>query len=157
MDQATAKKLIENTDYLDNQILAIKEKSDTIYGKITWKGYTAAFKDEEGEIGTVRVRIKNLHSGIEFSESLSKFATLFPKEFIENRTSSKEEILNVLNENENVQSKTLSWIEDSVTIPEAKNKNEIETLLTELWLESKVTKARMRTSKDTVYSLRVKK
>ena len=156
MDQATAKKLIENTDYLDNQILAIKEKSDTIYGKITYKGYTAAFKDEQGEDGTVRVRIKNLQSGKEFSESLSKFADLFPKEFITNRINSKNEILNVLNDNENISSKTLSWIEDSVTIPEAKSKNEIETLLTELWLESKITKARTKTSPEVVYTPRNK-
>ena len=103
MDQATAKQLIENTDYLDNQILAIKEKSTTIFGKIIWKGYTASFKDDEGKDGTVRVRVKNLHSGKEFSESLTKFAGLFPKEFIANRINSKNEILNVLNENKEVE------------------------------------------------------
>lgn len=154
MDQAAAKKLIENTEYLNNQILVYKEKSKTIFGKIIWKGYTASFKDDEGKDGTVRVRVKNLHNGKEFSDSLSKFVTLFPKEFITNRINSKNEILNVLNNNKEVKSKTLTWIEDSVSIPEVKEKDEVENLLTELWLESKITKARFKANDDVTYSPR---
>ena len=153
MDQSTAKKLIEETKYLDNQILVYREDSKTIYGKIIWKGYTAAFKDEEGNDGTVRVRIKDLHSSKEFSESLSKIAHLFPKEFILNREHSKMEILNVLQNNKEVKAKTLNWIKDSVTLP-AEQPEEVESLLTELWLESKVTKARFKANDDVTYSPR---
>jgi len=154
MDQADAKQLIKTTEYLDNQILVYKEGSKKIFGKIIWKGYTASFKDDAGEDGTVRVRVKNLHSGKEFSDSLSKFADLFPKEFIENRTNSKNEILNVLSENVEVESKTLSWIEKTISIPEKKKKDEIEILLTELWLESKVSKRRFKTNDDVIYNSR---
>ena len=156
MDQASAKQLIKSTEYLDNQILVYKEGSKIIFGKIIWKGYTASFKDDAGEDGTVRVRVKNLHSGKEFSDSLSKFIGLFPEEFIQNRTNSKNEILNLLTENVDVQSKTLAWIEKTVTIPETKKKNEIETLLTELWLESKVSKRRFKTNDDVIYNSRGK-
>lgn len=154
MDQVTAKELIKNTEYLDNQILVYKEKSKTIFGKIVWKGYNAASKDEEGQNGAVRVRIKDLKSATEFSESLTKIANLFPKEFILNRGNSKKEILNVLQQNKDVKEKTLSWIEGSIKIPETKKKNEVENLLTELWLESKVTKARFKANDDVVYSPR---
>lgn len=153
MDQSSAKRLIEETQYLDNQILVYREKAKTVYGKIIWKGYTAAFKDEEGKDGTVRVRIKDLHSSKEFSESLAKIANLFPKEFILNRASSKNEILNVLQNNNEVKAKTLNWIKDSVTLP-ADQPEEVESLLTELWLESKVTKARFKANDDVTYSPR---
>lgn len=151
MNQAAAKELIKSTDYLDNQILAYKEDSKLIYGKIVWKGYTASFKDDQGEDGTVRVRIKNLHNSEEFSESLTKIVRLFPKDFMTNRSNSKKEILNVLQVNKDVKEKTLSWIGDSISIPETEE-SELETLLTELWLESKVVKARFTTTSDVVYN-----
>ena len=131
MDQATAKQLIDNTDYLDNQILVYKEKSKTIFGKIIWKGYSAAAKDEEGNDGTVRVRIKDLYNRNEFSESLSNIATLFPKEFITNWINSKKEILNVLNNNKEVESKTLSWIDQNENLPASAKKiiNKLEVCI----------------------------
>jgi hypothetical protein len=154
MNQAAAKELIKSTNYLDNQILSYKEDSKTIIGKIVSKGYTASFKDEDGNHGTVRVRIKDLKSNTEFSESLTKIAKLFPKEFISNRLQSKDEILNVLENNKDVRSKTISWIEETITIPETKKKDEVESLLNELWLESKVTKARFTTDTDVIYNSR---
>ncbi len=155
MNQADAKKIIEETNYLENQILVYQEDTKTIFGKIVWKGYSAAFKDENNEDGTVRVRIKDLLTGKEFSDSLLKIATEFPKESIENKLNSKKEILNILDDNKDVQSKTLSWIANSVTNPGIKKQEgTVENLLTELWLESKVTKARFKANDAVVYSAR---
>jgi hypothetical protein len=154
MNQAAAKELIKSTDYLDNQILSYKEDARTIIGKIVSKGYTASFKDEDGNHGTVRVRIKDLKTNTEFSESLTKIAKLFPKEFISNRLQSKDEILTVLKSNKEVKLKTVSWIEETMTIPEVKKKDEVESLLYELWLESKVTKARFNADADVSYNSR---
>lgn len=154
MNQAAAKELIKNTEYLNDQILSYKEDSKTIIGKIVSKGYTASFKDEEGNHGTVRVRIKDLKTNTEFSEDLTKIAKLFPKEFVSNRLQSKDEILNVLESNKDVRLKTVSWIEETISIPEVKKKNEIESLLNELWLESKVTKARFTADADVIYNCR---
>jgi len=155
MNQAAAKELIKSTIYLDDQILSYKEDSKTIIGKIVSKGYTASFKDEEGKDGTVRCRIKDLKTNTEFSESLTKMAKLFPKEFISNRVQSKDEILSVLASNKDVRQKTISWIEKTITIPEVKKKNEVESLLNELWLESKITKAKFTAETDVIYNSRV--
>ena len=155
MNQADAKKIIEETNYLENQILVYQEDQKTIFGKIVWKGYTASFKDENNEDGTVRVRIKDLLTGKEFSDSLKKIATEFPKEFIENKLNSKKEILNILEDNQDNKSKTLSWIANSISNPSIKKQEEtVENLLTELWLESKVSKARFKANDDVVYNTR---
>lgn len=155
MDQAQAKKIIEETNYLENQILVYQEDKKTIFGKIVWKGYSASFRDDNNEEGTVRVRIKDLLSGKEFSDSLTKIANEFPKESIENRANSKKEILNILESNKDNNSKTLSWIANSVNDPQMKKQeNKIENLLTELWLESKVTKARFKANDAVVYNTR---
>ena len=155
MNQADAKKIIAETNYLENQIIVYQNDTDKIFGKIVWKGYSASFKDENDEDGTVRVRIKDLLTGKEFSDSLLKIATDFPVESIENKANSKKEILNILDINKDVQSKTLSWIANSISNPEIKKQEEtVENLLTELWLESKVTKARFKANDDVVYNAR---
>lgn len=153
MDQTTAKEIIAETEYLDGQILAIKDsKNKTKFCKIIWKGFSATQKDEENKEGSARVRVKDLMSGKEFTDNLTKIIRDFPAEMITSKESAKAEILNLLEENKGFENKTLDWIEDSVTF----NKEEVATerLLTELWLESKITKARFKTDDLVVYNSR---
>ena len=85
MNQLSAKKLIEETNYLDNKILVFKSEDKNKFCKIVWKGDSATTKDENNEDGTVRVRLKDLLSGKEFSEDMKQVSSIFPKESIENK------------------------------------------------------------------------
>tara|TARA_Y100000589_G_scaffold79810_1_gene73507 strand:+ start:4178 stop:4639 length:462 start_codon:yes stop_codon:yes gene_type:complete len=152
MDQTTAKEIIKDTDYLENRILVMEDSKKKIkYCKIIWKGFSATQKDENNEEGAARVRVKDLMSGKEFTDNLTKVARQFPEELITNKESAKAEIFSLLQENK-TETKTLDWIEDSVTF----NKDDVsvERLLTELWLESKVTKARFKSDDLVVYNSR---
>lgn len=113
MNQLNAKKLIEETNYLDNKILVFKSEDKNKFCKIVWKGYSATTKDENNEDGSVRVRLKDLLSGKEFSEDMKQVSSIFPKENIENKENSKAEILNIINQAENESNKTLEWIAKS--------------------------------------------
>mgnify|MGYP001208174330 FL=1 len=90
-------------------------------------------------------------SGKEFTDNLTKVARQFPEELISTKESAKAEIFSLLQENK-TETKTLDWIEGSVTF----NKEDVsvERLLTELWLESKVTKARFKSDDLVVYNSR---
>jgi len=90
-------------------------------------------------------------SGKEFTDNLTKVARDFPEELISNKESAKAEIFNLLQENKS-ETKTLNWIEESVTFD--KEGISVERLLTELWLESKVTKARFKSDDLVVYNSR---
>ena len=152
MDQTTAKEIIKDTDYLEDRILVIEDSKKKIkYCKIIWKGFSATQKDENNEEGAARVRVKDLMSGKEFTDNLTKVAREFPEEFISSKESAKAEIFSLLQENKS-ETKTLDWIEDSVTFD--KNGVSVERLLTELWLESKVTKARFKSDDLVVYNSR---
>ena len=152
MDQTTAKEIIKDTDYLENRILVIEDSKKKIkYCKIIWKGFSATQKDENNEEGAARVRVKDLMSGKEFTDNLTKVARQFPEDFISTKESAKAEIFSLLQENK-TETKTLDWIEDSVTFD--KEGVNVERLLTELWLESKVTKARFKSDDLVVYNSR---
>ena len=152
MDQTTAKEIIKDTDYLEDRILVMEDSKKKIkYCKIIWKGFSATQKDENNEEGAARVRVKDLMSGKEFTDNLTKVAREFPEEFISSKESAKAEIFSLLQENKS-ETKTLDWIEDSVTFD--KNGVSVERLLTELWLESKVTKARFKSDDLVVYNSR---
>ncbi|MBI35908.1 MAG: hypothetical protein CMP67_11160 [Flavobacteriales bacterium] len=152
MDQTTAKEIIKDTDYLENRILVMEDSKKKIkYCKIIWKGFSATQKDENNEEGAARVRVKDLMSGKEFTDNLTKVARDFPEELISNKESAKAEIFNLLQENKS-ETKTLNWIEESVTFD--KEGISVERLLTELWLESKVTKARFKSDDLVVYNSR---
>ena len=152
MDQTTAKEIIKDTDYLQDRILVMEDSKKKIkYCKIIWKGFSATQKDENNEEGAARVRVKDLMSGKEFTDNLTKVAREFPEEFISSKESAKAEIFSLLQENKS-ETKTLDWIEDSVTFD--KNGVSVERLLTELWLESKVTKARFKSDDLVVYNSR---
>ena len=152
MDQTTAKEIIKDTDYLENRILVMEDSKKKIkYCKIIWKGFSATQKDENNEEGAARVRVKDLMSGKEFTDNLTKVAREFPEEFISSKESAKAEIFSLLQDNKS-ETKTLDWIEDSVTFD--KNGVSVERLLTELWLESKVTKARFKSDDLVVYNSR---
>lgn len=152
MDQTTAKEIIKDTDYLDGRILVMEDsKKKTKFCKIIWKGFSATQKDENNEEGSARVRVKDLMSGKEFTDNLTKVAREFPEEFISNKESAKAEIMNLLEANKS-ETKTLDWISGSVEFN--KEGVNIERLLTELWLESKVTKARFKSDDLVVYNSR---
>ena len=152
MDQTTAKEIIKDTDYLQDRILVMEDSKKKIkYCKIIWKGFSATQKDENNEEGAARVRVKDLMSGKEFTDNLTKVAREFPEEFISSKESAKAEIFSLLQENKS-ETKTLDWIEDSVTFN--KDGVSVERLLTELWLESKVTKARFKSDDLVVYNSR---
>ena len=152
MDQTTAKEIIKDTDYLEDRILVMEDSKKKIkYCKIIWKGFSATQKDENNEEGAARVRVKDLMSGKEFTDNLTKVAREFPEEFISSKESAKAEIFSLLQENKS-ETKTLDWIEDSVTFN--KDGVSVERLLTELWLESKVTKARFKSDDLVVYNSR---
>ncbi|MBK21751.1 MAG: hypothetical protein CMP63_05490 [Flavobacteriales bacterium] len=152
MDQTTAKEIIKDTDYLQDRILVMEDSKKKIkYCKIIWKGFSATQKDENNEEGAARVRVKDLMSGKEFTDNLTKVARQFPEEFISSKESAKAEIFSLLQENKS-ETKTLDWIEDSVTFN--KDGVSVERLLTELWLESKVTKARFKSDDLVVYNSR---
>jgi hypothetical protein len=153
MNQLSAKKLIEETNYLDNKILVFKSDDKNKFCKIVWKGYSATTKDENNEDGTVRVRLKDLLSGKEFSEDMKQVSSIFPKESILNKENSKAEILNIIHQAENENNKTLEWIAKSFDTKQVVEE-EVEQLLTELWLESKVTKARFKSNDIVVYNLK---
>ena len=76
---------------------------------------------------------------------------LISEEFISNKESTKAEIFSLLEDNKS-ETKTLDWIEDSVKFD--KENVSVERLLTELWLESKVTKARFKSDDLVVYNSR---
>ncbi len=152
MDQTTAKEIIKDTDYLEDRILVMEDSKKKIkYCKIIWKGFSATQKDENNEEGAARVRVKDLMSGKEFTDNLTKVARQFPEEFISSKESAKAEIFSLLQENKS-ETKTLDWIEDSVSFD--KDGVSVERLLTELWLESKVTKARFKSDDLVVYNSR---
>lgn len=152
MDQTTAKEIIKETDYLENRILVIQDSKKKLkYCKIIWKGFSATQKDENNEEGAARVRVKDLMTGKEFTDNLTKVARDFPEEFISNKESAKAEIFNLLEDNKS-ETKTLDWIEGSVKFD--KEGVNVERLLTELWLESKVTKARFKSDDLVVYNSR---
>ena len=152
MDQTTAKEIIKDTDYLDGRILVMEDsKKKTKFCKIIWKGFSATQKDENNEEGSARVRVKDLMSGKEFTDNLTKVARQFPEELITSKESAKVEILGLLEDNKS-ETKTLDWIEGSVKFD--KEGVNIERLLTELWLESKVTKARFKSDDLVVYNSR---
>lgn len=152
MDQTTAKEIIKETDYLENRILVIQDSKKKLkYCKIIWKGFSATQKDENNEEGAARVRVKDLMTGKEFTDNLTKVARDFPEEFISNKESAKAEIFSLLEDNKS-ETKTLDWIEDSVKFD--KENVSVERLLTELWLESKVTKARFKSDDLVVYNSR---
>lgn len=153
MDQATAKEIIKDTDYLDGQILVMKDsKNKTKFCKIIWKGFSATQKDENNEEGSARVRVKDLMTGKEFTDNLTKVVRDFPEEAITNKESAKAEIFALLNDNKSNESKTVEWVSETVTFD--KEGVDIERLLTELWLESKVTKARFKSDDLVVYNSR---
>lgn len=152
MDQTTAKEVIKGTDYLDNRILVMEDTKKTKFCKIIWKGFSATQKDENNEDGAARVRVKDLLSGKEFTDNLTKVAREFPPEMITSKESAKAEIMNLLQENVAVESKTLGWIQESVSVKQ--DEVALEKLLTELWLESKVTKARFKSDDLVVYNSR---
>ena len=115
MDQTTAKEIIKDTDYLDGRILVMEDsKKKTKFCKIIWKGFSATQKDENNEDGSARVRVKDLMSGKEFTDNLTKVAREFPEDMISIKESAKVEILGLLKDNKS-ESKTLDWITDSVT------------------------------------------
>tara|TARA_B100000497_G_C7378144_1_gene242658 strand:- start:9 stop:470 length:462 start_codon:yes stop_codon:yes gene_type:complete len=152
MDQTTAKEIIKDTDYLENRILVMEDSKKKIkYCKIIWKGFSATQKDENNEEGAARVRVKDLMSGKEFTDNLTKVARQFPEELISTKESAKAEIFSLLQDNK-AETKTLDWIEGSVTFN--KEGVNVERLLTELWLESKVTKARFKSDDLVVYNSR---
>ncbi len=152
MDQTTAKEIIKETDYLENRILVIQDSKKKLkYCKIIWKGFSATQKDENNEEGAARVRVKDLMTGKEFTDNLTKVARDFPEEFISNKESAKAEIFSLLEDNKS-ETKTLDWIEGSVKFD--KENVSVERLLTELWLESKVTKARFKSDDLVVYNSR---
>ena len=152
MDQTTAKEIIKDTDYLDGRILVMEDsKKKTKFCKIIWKGFSATQKDENNEEGSARVRVKDLMSGKEFTDNLTKVAREFPEEMISSKESAKAEILSLLEDNKS-ETKTLDWITDTVTFN--KEGVNVERLLTELWLESKVTKARFKSDDLVVYNSR---
>jgi hypothetical protein len=152
MDQATAKEIIKDTEYLDGRILVMDDTKKTKFCKIIWKGFSATQKDEDNQEGAARVRVKDLMTGKEFTDNLTKVARQFPPEMITSKESAKAEIFNLLKENVAVESKTLGWIKDSVTTEQ--DDKSLERLLTELWLESKVTKARFKSDDLVVYNSR---
>ena len=93
MDQATAKEIIKDTEYLDGRILVMEDTKKIKYCKIIWKGFSATQKDEENKEGAARVRVKDLMTGKEFTDNLTKIARVFPPETIsdkEIKTSSGE-------------------------------------------------------------------
>ncbi len=152
MDQTTAKEIIKETDYLENRILVIQDSKKKLkYCKIIWKGFSATQKDENNEEGAARVRVKDLMTGKEFTDNLTKVARDFPEEFISNKESAKAEIFSLLEDNKS-ETKTLDWIEGSVKFD--KENVSVERLLTELWLESKITKARFKSDDLVVYNSR---
>jgi len=153
MNQASAKQLIEETNYLDNKILVFKDSSKNKFCKIVWKGYSATNKDQNDEDGTVRARLRDLMSGKEFSDDIQHVAELFPLEKITGKEECKKEILNLLDSDEKDNSKTISWITNSFENQKVVE-DEVEELLTELWLESKVTKARFKADDVVVYNAR---
>lgn len=154
MNQQVAKKVIEDTKYLENRILVYDNgKKANKFCKIVWKGYSATFKDQNNEDGTVRVRLRDMLSGKEFSEDISDTAKRFSKEAITDRESSKKEILNILNSTDAEQTKTLEWVTGNLS-KDKLQEDQVEELLTELWLESKVTKARFKSDDLVVYNSR---
>lgn len=154
MNQQIAKKLIEDTQYLENRILVYRDKKKTNkFCKIVWKGYSATFKDQNDEDGTVRVRLRDMLSGKEFSEDITDTTKKFPKEAITDKESSKKEILNILNSTDAEQTKTLEWVTGNLS-QDKLAEDQVEELLTELWLESKVTKARFKSDDMVVYNSR---
>jgi|TARA_B100000795_G_scaffold267411_1_gene252180 hypothetical protein len=152
MDQATAKEIIKDTEYLDGRILVMEDTKKIKFCKIIWKGFSATQKDEDNKEGAARVRVKDLMTGKEFTDNLTKIARTFTPEIITDKESAKVDILNVLKENTAVESKTLSWIKE--TVSSDRDDVSFERLLTELWLESKITKARFKSDDLVVYNSR---
>ena len=153
MDQTTAKEIIKETDYLDGRILVMEDsKKKTRFCKIIWKGFSATQKDENDEEGSARVRVKDLMTGKEFTDNLTKIVRQFPEGLISTKESAKAEIFTLLQDNKAFENKTLEWITETVTFE--KEGVNMERLLTELWLESKVTKARFKSDDMVVYNAR---
>ena len=152
MDQATAKEIIKDTEYLDGRILVMEDTKKIKFCKIIWKGFSATQKDEDNNEGAARVRVKDLMTGKEFTDNLTKIARVFPPELITDKEIAKANILSLLQENVTVESKTLEWIKKEVSSD--RDDVSFERLLTELWLESKITKARFKSDDMVVYNSR---
>ena len=152
MDQATAKEIIKDTEYLDGRILVMEDTKKIKFCKIIWKGFSATQKDEDNNEGAARVRVKDLMTGKEFTDNLTKIARVFPPEMISDKEIAKANILSLLQENVTVESKTLDWIKKAVSSD--RDDVSFERLLTELWLESKITKARFKSDDMVVYNSR---
>lgn len=152
MDQATAKEIIKDTEYLDGRILVMEDTKKIKFCKIIWKGFSATQKDEDNNEGAARVRVKDLMTGKEFTDNLTKIARVFPPEMISDKEIAKANILSLLQENVTVESKTLGWIKKAVSSD--RDDVSFERLLTELWLESKITKARFKSDDMVVYNSR---
>jgi len=152
MDQATAKEIIKDTEYLDGRILVMEDTKKIKFCKIIWKGFSATQKDEDNNEGAARVRVKDLMTGKEFTDNLTKIARVFPPELITDKEIAKANILSLLQENVTVESKTLEWIKKAVSSD--RDDISFERLLTELWLESKITKARFKSDDMVVYNSR---
>jgi len=170
MDQATAKEIIKDTEYLDGRILVMEDTKKIKFCKIIWKGFSATQKDEDNNEGAARVRVKDLQkdednnegaarvrvkdlmTGKEFTDNLTKIARVFPPELITDKEIAKANILSLLQENVTVESKTLEWIKKAVSSD--RDDISFERLLTELWLESKITKARFKSDDMVVYNSR---
>ena len=110
MDQATAKEIIKDTEYLDGRILVMEDTKKIKFCKIIWKGFSETQKDEDNKEGAARVRVKDLMTGKEFTDNLTKIARVFPPEMISDKEIAKANILSLLQENVTVESKTLGWI-----------------------------------------------
>lgn len=160
MNQTEAKKIIKDTEYLNNRILTFKNAESATgmkYCRVIDKKYLFSSTDENKKQGDVKIRFKDLMTGKEFMEQLTIVAREYSKKVVKETDDVKAALLTILaDETEPV--KSLEWVLNSLKAQAPKiftqYKDKVEAHLFELWLESKITRSTFKSKNLTVYSLK---
>ena len=160
MNQTEAKKIIKDTEYLNNRILAFENAESTTgmkYCRVIDKKYLFSSTDENKKQGAVKVRFKDVMTGKEFMEQLTMVARQYTKKVVQETDDLKAAVLTILTD-ETEPVKSLEWVLNSLKEQAPKlftqNKDKVEGHLFELWLESKVTRSTFKSKSLTVYALK---
>ncbi|MFM7023948.1 MAG: hypothetical protein ACKOXB_13335 [Flavobacteriales bacterium] len=160
MNQTEAKKIIKDTEYLNNRILTFKNaesSTGTAYCRVIDKKYLFSSIDENKKQGAVKIRFKDLFTGKEFMEQLTVVARTYSKKVVQETDDLKAALLKVLSD-ETEPVKSLEWVLNTLKVEApkmyAQNKDKVEIHLCELWLESKITRSTFKSKNLTVYSLK---
>ncbi len=161
MNQTEAKKIIKDTEYLDNRILTFENPEATAggrqYCRVIDKKYLFSSTDENKKQGAVKIRFKDVMTGKEFMEQLTMVARTYTKKVVKEVDDAKAQLL-VLLMDETEPVKSLEWVMARFKAEDPKffetQKHKIETYLFEMWLESKISRSTFKSKNLTVYSIR---